>query len=120
MLNEVQIQPHSVLCIYSGNVNLQDFLDAIKQYLTHPDCGSFTCILHDFTRAESFFYAEESFAGLANYAMKNYQVTDFVPRCAITSNDAIRRSLELYAELTGRPWSFVSNSAEAREWVSNL
>jgi hypothetical protein len=120
MLYEVQIQPHSVLCVYSGVVNLQDFLDAIKQYLTHPDCGAFTCILHDFTKAESFSYAEESFSGLANYALENYQVDDYVPRCAITSNDSIRRSLELYAVLTGRPWHFVPNLAEARTWVSNL
>lgn len=120
MLTEVVIEPYSVLCVYDGVVSLQDFLDAVKQYLTHPDCSKFICILHDFSRAESFLYKEDSFAGLATYAMENYQDSDQVPRCAITSDESIRRSLELYSELTGRHWNFVDTLAEARVWITRL
>lgn len=118
MLVDVTLEPHGVLCTYIGHSNLQDILEAAKRYLTHPDCGGFRYTLHNFTAVEEFSYSEVSFAGLVRYANLNYQDSDYVPRCAVTDNETVRRSLELYSELTGRKWEFVTTLSEARIWAT--
>ncbi len=119
MLDNVFFDANGVICTYSGEATLRDICDAIAQYLTNPKCGEFKHIVHDFSEVESFRFAEDEFAGLASYAMENYQDADFAPRCAVTKNDTIKRSLDLYAELTGRKWQFFATLAEAVEWADS-
>lgn len=118
MLDRVDFEPAGVICTYSGAVSLQEILQAVQKYLTHPDCSSFKYIVHDFTGLQKFDFTEAEFETLVTYAMNHYQDADHVPRCAVTENDTVRRSLTLYAELTGRGWDFALTLADARKWAS--
>jgi hypothetical protein len=118
MLNSVDFESTGVICTYSGAVSLQDILEAVQRYLTHPNCSGFKFIVHDFSALTLFDFTEAEFESLVTYAMKHYQDADHVPRCAVTENDTVRRSLTLYAELTGRGWDFALTTADARKWAS--
>ncbi len=109
-----------MVCTYSGFANLQDILEAVQKYLMHPDCSRFKYIVHDLSNVTLFDFKEVEFEGLVTYAMKHYQDADYVPRCAVTRNDTVRRSLTLYAELTGREWIFVSTLSDARNWAGTV
>lgn len=117
MLQGIVFDNKGVVCTYTGRSSLQEVLDAARQYLTHPECSAFSYIVHDFTDVGSFLYSESEFAGLANYAIENYQEADHVARCAVTVDDTVKRCLELYGVITGRKWSFVLTLSAAREWA---
>ncbi len=117
MLHAIVFEPEGVVCTYTGHADLRDVLDAVRQYLTHPECAQLKYIVHDFTGAESFSYSENAFAGLAAYAIENYQGNDHVARCAVTGDETVKRSLELYGEITGRAWEFAPTLSAARGWA---
>lgn len=113
----VSFSENGVTCIYQGTAGLQDVLEAAQKYLMHPRAANFQFILLDFSDVESFHYDEDGFAKLAAYGMENYQSVDHIPRCAVTESDELKRSLELYSELTGRMWDFVATAEAAAGWI---
>lgn len=117
MLYEVVFEPHGVHCTYIGKASIYDGMDALSQYLKHPDCAKFRYVMHDFTRVDSFMFEKNSFATVVGYAYKNYQSNDYVPRIAIAASDVLMRTLEMYSELTGRQWIFFTDLAKARLWI---
>lgn len=117
MLKAIEFNRGGVVCIYAADTNLQDVLGAIRQYLTHPNCSEFQFIIHDFSTVESFTFSDVEFSEMANYAIENLHHSDYVPRCAVTENDTVKRCMDLYAEITGRTWVFFASLESACAWV---
>jgi len=117
MLTAIELGRGGVVCKYAADTNLRDVLDAIRQYLTHPNCTEFKYVIHDFSGVKSFTFSDAEFSRLASYALEHRQEGDQAPRCAITNDDTVKRVLDLYAELTGRDWQYFTSMESACNWA---
>jgi len=105
-------------CIsYSGVVTFKDFMSAVLSIHMSPDYGTFKYAIHDMSAATALDFSQVDMSQIVAHELGARYTNPGVMAAVVTVNPDMRKTVEIFSQLTKLHVGLFDTLEQARAWV---